>query len=332
MIFELKTSCFQLNPKTQRLLELADFVVRGRHRIYVEDEDDAAYAAWVAGLPRDLAEGWQLALDFSVEAEALEPARLTISVCEKAQTGAAPISPSLTVEDAARLGREPFRVFVENSDADRNFLLTFSNSEQKRKFEDLESENLLRFEHCGGIGDLSNKVQAHLEKNYFFSKVCAAVYDSDATQPNMPSNQANALEKFCAERMFASFMLKRRAIENYLMLSWINSWANQRPSRESRKQAIRKFENLCKLSPSQRRHFHMKKGLLADAKEMSNGANSLYQGVEASVLEQLQQGFGSGIGSDIYSQTWVQNSQSSEDQDAWDEVNGVVSEVMVLCR
>ncbi len=332
MIFEVKNSCFETNPKTQRLLELADFVVRGRHRIYVEDEEDAKYKTWVKTLPQDLADGWQLALDVSVESEALEPAKLTVSVCEKATIGVDSMPPSLTVEDAARLGREPYRIFVENSDADRNFLLTFSNSQQKRKLEDLERENLLRFEHCGGIGDLSNKVQAHLDKNPLFCQVCAAVYDSDATKPNSPSAQAKAVETFCAERTLANFMLKRRAIENYLMLGWINSWANCRPSREARKQAISRFVNLCKLSSSQKGHFHMKRGLLADANEMKNGAHDLYQDVDGCVLEQLQNGFGSDIGSDIYSQTWVQNSQSSEDQDAWDEVNSVVSEVMVLCR
>ena len=190
----------------------------------------------------------------------------------------------------------------------------------------------MRFEHCGGIGDLSNKVEAHLAKNPLFFKVCAAVYDSDATKPNSPSAQAKAVETYCAERTLASFMLKRRAIENYLMLGWINSWANGRPSREARKQAVSKFVSLCKLSPLQRSHFHMKRGLAADANEMQGGNHEFYQDVDGGVLEQLQGGFGSDIGSDIYSETWVQNSQSSEDQDAWNEVNSVVSEVMVLCR
>ncbi|WP_027236466.1 hypothetical protein [Leisingera caerulea] len=332
MIFEIKNSCFDANPKTQRLLELADFVVRGRHRIYVENEEDIEYANWLETLPPDLADGWQLALDVSMESEALEPAKLKISVCEQATIGVDSIPPSLTVEDATRLGREPYRIFVENSDADRNFLLTFSNFQQKRKLEELERENLLRFEHCGGIGDLSNKVQSHLAKNPLFFEVCATVYDSDAKKPNAPSTQAKAVETFCTERSIASFMLKRRAIENYLMLSWIRSWATKRPNRKARKQAFGRLDSLCKLNMQQRSHLHMKKGLAADANEIQGGAHELFQGIDVGALEQLQTGFGNDIGSDIYSETWVQNSQPSEDQDAWDEVNGVVSEVMVLCR
>lgn len=332
MIFLVKASCFETNPKTKRLLDLADFVVRGRHRIYIEDEHDVNYATWVETLPQGLADDWQLALDYSVESDALEPARIVVSVCENATSDADAIPSSLTVEEAALLGREPFRIFVENNDADRNFLLTFANSQQKRKIEDLERESLLRFEHCGGIGDVVNKLRSYVARNPLFFEVCAAVYDSDAKRPNEPSAQARSVEAFCGQQSVANFMLNRRAIENYLMPSWIRAWSSSRPDHDARKQAFKKLDSLRKLTVEQRSHFHMKKGFAADASEMEDGADAFFQGLDVDVLTGLQNGFGNSIGSDLYSETWVQDSQSNEDQGAWDEVNRVVSEVMVLCR
>lgn len=332
MIFVVKASCFETNLKTKRLLDLADFVVRGRHRIYVEDEHDVNYTTWVETLPQELADDWQLALDYSVEADALEPAKLMVSICENVTSDADAIPPSLTVEDAALLGREPFRIFVENNDADRNFLLTFANSQQKRKLEDLEKESLLRFEHCGGIGDVVNKLNSHIAQNPLFFEVCAAVYDSDAKSPNAPSAQAKYVGNFCGQRSVANFMLSRRAIENYLMPSWIRAWSSKRPNQDARKQAFKKLDSFLRLTVQQRSHFHMKKGFAADAHEMQGDADTLFQGLDVDVLEPLKNGFGNSIGSDLYSETWVQDSQSNEDQGAWDEVNSVVSEVLVLCR
>lgn len=332
MIFVLKNSCFGQNAKTQRLLELADLVTRGRHRIYVEDEGDMHYLSWKAALPPELSDDWDLSLELSMELEALEPARYEIIVCETVQFDGRSTPPVLAVEEAARLGREPYRIFVENDGADRDFLLTFSNAQQKSKLEELEQENLLRFEHCGGIGELKKKVLAHVKKHQLFGLVCATVFDSDAPSPGTPSSQALAVEHCCADNGLQGFMLKRRAIENYLALDWMISWANSRPNRASRLKSVGCFKSFCQLNSEQKRHFHMKKGLSADNAAILAGSIKLYNGTDPAVLKNLQNGFGDDVGSEIYAQDWVKNSQSAQDQDAWDEVNSIVSKVMVLCR
>lgn len=330
MIFELEESCFQQEPKTFSLVELANVVLHGRHRLYVQDEINNHYSNWVTALPKDLSDIWLLALNLSMELEALEPAKITIKVSEASPPDHSSSPPILSVEQASRLAREPYRVFLENDDADRHFLLTFSDSHQKAKIEELESNNLIRFEHCGGIGELKKKVVKFAGKKTLYPAICTAVFDSDAPQPNDTSNQANAVLKVCGLIGVDVFMLKRRAIENYLLLSWLNTWVNR--TRDKRKRYLSLFKNFCTLNKEQRAHFHMKNGLTADTAKVSDGTIHLYDNIEDDRLRLFATGFGSNVGSDLYSSQWVQDSHQSEDPEAWEEVNGIVKEFLVLCR
>ncbi|CTQ44781.1 hypothetical protein LAL4801_03228 [Roseibium aggregatum] len=332
MLFVLKTSCFIAEPNTLRLIQLSDFVLKGRHRLYVSDDAQEDYVTWVRKLPRDLSEIWRRSLELSMELEALEPARYTVTVCETAEPILSLSAPVVNVNQAYRLAREPYKIFVENDDADRDFLLTFSDAQQKAKIEELERENLISFEHCGGITEIPKKVENFIKNDPLFIALCTSVFDSDAPQPHEPSRQADNLKLILDTNGVKAFMLERRAIENYLMRSWLNTWANTRPNRASKRQYVTLFNNFCKLSAMQRKYFHMKRGLSADNKGISDGSIDLYNDVEKSLLEDLEDGFGSNVGSDIFSESWVQNSQPSEDPEAWEEVNGVVREIMVQCR
>lgn len=332
MIFLLDTSCFGEGSNTFCLIELADLVLKGRHRLFVQDDAHVDYRDWANRLQKELSEIWNFSLDLSMELEALEPAKHTILVCEVTHPNYTSSPPILDVKEASRLAKQPYRVFVENDDADRDFLLTFSSNEQKVKINELEKENLIRFEHSGGIGELKKKVEKFARKHPLNHTICASVFDSDAPKPGGASTQAVAVKNLCAAHFISGFMLERRAIENYLMRSWIETWVNDRPNRESRQQFIRLFRCFCQLSAEQRKHFHMKKGLSADRTGVSDGSIDLYDDVEEALLKRLENGFGSDVGSDLYSQPWVQSSQPSEDPEAWDEVNRVVRDIMVLCR
>lgn len=332
MIFDLEVNCFQKNAKTLRLVELADIVIKGRHRLFIKDNENTDYLDWLERLPIDLRDIWELSLDLSVELEALEPARITIKVCETSQPNSSSSPPVLGVIDAFEMAREAFLVFVENDDADRNFLLTFASSDQKAKIKKLEDNKLFRFEHSGGIGELPKKAARFVSKKRLFSTICAAVFDSDASQPGDISADAKAVTRVCDEHDIAVFMLERRAIENYLLLSWLNSWINKGP-RGKRAENIDRYKGFCKLNKSQRAHFHMKKGLTADMVKISNGLITLYGDLDEPVRLSLAEGFGSDVGSELYSLRWFQDSRNpSEDPDAWDEVNGIVKKFLVLCR
>jgi hypothetical protein len=330
LIFEIESTCFHEHPRTLDLLKLAEIVLKGRHRIYLADETHPDYMNWKLGLSIELVEIWDISLELSMELEALEPAAYTIKVCDAREPDHSATPPLLNVEQATHLAAEPFRIFVENDDADRDFIFTFSDSQQQAKLNELEAASLVSFIHCGGIGDLPKKAKKFTDKAILFPKISAAVFDSDAPQPNEASDQSNAALAVCHSCGVAAFVLKRRAIENYLHISWLNTWANQ--SKASRIKYTNLFKTFCSLSEDQRSHFHMKKGLKADLTEINDGAITLYQDVDIATQGKLEDGFGSTVGSDLYSSDWVQNSETSEDQVGWDEVNGIVRKFLVLCR
>jgi len=330
LIFEIKPTCFEEHPKTLQLLKMADLVLMGRHRLYIEDESQPEYLAWKSELRVGLSEVWDQSLRYSMEVEALETAEHTIHVCEASPENYSASIPEMDVDCAARLAAEPFRVFVENDDADRDFLLTFSNTQQMGKIKELEDANLLKFEHCGGITELPKKVSKFAGKAGFYSKISAAIFDSDAIQPNENSEQADKAEKACTDAGVIAFVLKRRAIENYLLRSWLNTWVNE--SKGKRKRYVELYNGFCQLTDEQRAHFHVKKGLKADRDEIKSGKVTLYSGIPAPTQAKLEVGFGSDVGSDLFSADWVQESQSTDDPGGRGEVFGIIRSFLVLCR
>lgn len=330
MIFELEESCFLKTQKTFELLQIASFVLKGRHRLYVKNADHYDYLNWRQELPQELADIWDLSLDYSMEQEAREPAPLTVSVCEISTERLSPSSPALGIDQASRLAAEPFRIFVENDDADRDFLITFSNDQQKRKIKDLESHNLIRFEHCGGIGELKKKIIKFANRHALHQLISIAVFDSDAPRPNDHSPNALAVVAASKEKGVATFMLKRRAIENYLLRSWLSTWINK--SKDRRNKYLECFNHFCQLNISQRSHYHMKQGLSTDIAKISGGNFDLYDGLNDKQRDALMTGFGSDIGSELYSSTWVQESHPTDDPEGWNEVNAIVRDFLVLSR
>jgi hypothetical protein len=328
LIFEFNSSCFRGEIKTPSLLAMANMALKGRHRLYISDEDDQSYLDWFGSLGASFEEQWRVALDTSMVLESLEPASQIVTVCEEADHSHDPKNIVMGIKDAERLTREPFRVYVENDDADRDFLLTFSNKDQARKIAELEDENLLSFQHCGGISELRKKV-----KNYAKAKAtnflnCTAVFDSDAPSPTAISQDANLALERCNNLGLSSFMLKRRAIENYLMRDWLKTWVNTKGN--SKKVSI--FDSFAKMSLEQRSHFHMKKGLKADLDKIKNGTITLYAGIAEGDIVCLNDGFGSSLAADLYAKNWIQSVQSVDDADGWEEVNSMVNEILVLCR
>ena len=264
-----------------------------------------------------------------MELEAREPAEFTVKVCDTTESNLNAVPPIMNVEQAAHFAEEPFRIFVENDGADRDFLITFSNSEQKTKIEELEGARLIRFEHCGGITELPKKVAKFINRGNLNSSIAIAVFDCDAPQPNEASAQSKTALSECENRGVAAFRLKRRAIENYLLRSWLNTWVNE--TRTKRNSYLEVYKAFCELSDTQRAHFHMKKGLNADKHGITDGTINLYGDLSEESQRKLDKGFGNA-GSDLYASAWVQDSQPSEDQNGWNEVNGIVHSFLLLCR
>ena len=54
--------------------------------------------------------------------------------------------------------------------------------------------------------------------------------------------------------------------------------------------------------------------------------------MSATDLGLLNDGFGDGLASSLYAADWIKDVQSVDDADAWKEVNGMVNDILVLCR
>lgn len=330
MIFEIEPSCFQTNTKTFELLKMADFVLKGRHRLYICEDSQSDYLDWKSKLTVDLFEIWDRSLRYSMEVEAQEPAKHTVIVCQTSATDYSASPPVMNIDQAAQLASEPFKIFVENDDADRDFLLTFSDTQQTTKIGELEAANLLSFQHCGGITELPKKVSKFTEKAALHHNISAAVFDSDSTQPNEVSSQANTAQSVCAAAGVKAFVLKRRAIENYLLRSWLNAWVNETRTKTLRHLDL--YKVFCELTDEQRAHFHIKKGLKVDRTQIEANNITLYSNIALGTQAKLENGFGSSVGSDLFSSDWVQKSMSLDDPEGRNEVSGIVRSFLVLCR
>ena len=169
------------------------------------------------------------------------------------------------------------------------------------------------------------KTYATYAQNYLN---CTAVFDSDAPSPGVISPGARKAEEQCDNLELDFFRLKRRAIENYLMRDWLKTWVNNKKD----KSKIKIFDSFAKLSLEQRSHFHMKNGLRKDKADIENGTITLYNNVNKRDLVSLQNGFGHNLASELYAEEWIQMVQSVDDTAAWEEVNGMVNAILVLCR
>ena len=327
MKFILRSSCFKCQKNTLSLLTLAHKVNSGRHRIYVPNARDNAYIKWVCELRPYLAQIWKLALDYSIRLDPLEPVKFSLTVCEESALCNDRKDLIVRIADVDRLIQQPFKVFVENDNSDRNFLLTFSNTQQFNKIIELERQNLLSFEHCGGISELRRKVKTYATNTHNYLN-CTAVFDSDASSPGNISPDARRAEEQCANLGLEFFRLKRRAIENYLMRDWLKTWVNKRRDRRM----IEIFDSFARLCLEQRSHFHMKNGLKTDRADIANGTITLYKNVNMKDFVCLQNGFGSNLATELYAEEWIQKVQSVDDTAAWEEVNGMINAILVLCR
>jgi hypothetical protein len=324
LLFLLTESCFSKEQNIMQLAELAQIVIRGRHRIYVSNDKSEEYSAWLTKQSKGFVDEWQLALDFSVEQEAREPARSEAEVVDSENSASA-----LSLIDAVRLARDPFRIFVENDESDKNFLLSYSSNLQKRRLRDLEENGLVRFEHCGGITLIPQRVPRYVKASSWYCKNSVAVFDSDALQPNIPSTQSNAALHVCQQQSVKAFRLQRRAIENYIQKPWINTWVNNKP-RGQRKVFVQAFQAFCSLNSDQAAHFNMKHGFSGDQKVEGANAGNLYNGIAPQTLSYLKNGFGNNLAT-LYAEDWVQAEKNKSDG-AWNEVNSIVTELLALLR
>ncbi|MCK1496083.1 hypothetical protein [Bradyrhizobium sp. 188] len=321
----MTTSVFDKAVDTITLDVLAHLALTGWHRIVFEDETSAPVRNWLGSLDKGHQEKWVEIIREGYLLESREPARYELLVTG-VTTRWAECPPKATLQDAARFLSRPFWILLEDAVSDRNFLLKMATSEQREAILQREGAGALAFGHGGGISSMPRTIEAWTREGLHGHLRRWALFDSDALRPSEPSDQSETLRQHCIMADVPHHQLKRRNIENYLPKFALSGWAFGSGDRERRNI----FRAFTALSTAQRSHYNMKEGLRGDLARKGKTAGDLFDGLSESDRAALNNGFGRGIG-DLFATDAVKEAHLRRDG-SWDEMNGVVTELVAILR
>jgi hypothetical protein len=273
-----------------QLAAIAHFGLEGRHRIFLSEPDALEFDRFFDGRPVEDREEWDLILDQSYVLEAREPSAFEISISNVVPTNLEAYPPTATLADGVDVLSRPQKVLLENNVRDRSFLLALANEAQRNFLRQKEKFRHLEFEHGGGLSSM----QEHVENSKHPSTplLLSTIFDSDSLRPNEPSDQSQSLAAICRRRRVEHHLLQRRAIENYLPLEALRSWAYGSRDRKRRET----FQAFLRLTDDQQYHYNMKAGFHGDAAREGKSAGDLYVNLPDKDRAMLQHGFGRRIG------------------------------------
>lgn len=184
-----------------------------------------------------------------------------------------PLRRALDDETLGLLER-PLRVLVENERADFAFLRRASPTPWARRIEQALKERWIEPDHCGGLPELRKKVEDLVADDPERRLKSWAIFDSDAAAPGEPSRDATDTVEVCALAPVRHWVLRRRAIENYIPREALYDWAG-RVDRLAKDRHAWVGALFKELSPTQRWHYHMKGGFQRHGSR-SAAAKTLY--------------------------------------------------------
>jgi hypothetical protein len=262
------------------LLRLFATAVDGRHRVQPAGTPSNAWSTWLEALPADAQEAVKFAADWSTKENASRPSSITFDVALRTQSAWS--KDELTLGDAVDLAYRPHYLFLENAESDGCFLMAMLTVEERDWLENLREREWLVFYTAGGLLEIPKHV-AWAKKARARLVRAAVLFDSDAVEApaSTPESDANfmkrlhenslAVLKTCREAqagddaILAHYVLRRRAIENYIPMAALERWADSvnGSNRRNRQKLVAAFAAL----PADRRHrYHLKKGYAKDRK------------------------------------------------------------------
>ncbi|EYF00395.1 hypothetical protein [Chondromyces apiculatus] len=272
------------------------------------DESGAAFQRWLGRRGADDREACEFVIRFSLEQESRNPSRTRVIVATTSKSDWDAEVPRLTLNDALKLLEKPFRVLLEDSHTDRNFLLCMANERQRRFLEKAVRDGALRFDHGGGVERMTKEVEIDMRDDPSVRFTLWLLFDSDARRPGLPSHGVRKLAATCGPRI-PHHQLRRRFIENYLTLNSLHGWAYS--DRTRLRSRVPVFEAFMKMSDVQRHHYNMKRGFAGDGgagagtNRSGPGAGDLYDDLGDDNREALKGGFAQDIAS-LYAENVVQ--------------------------
>jgi len=213
--------------------------------------------------------------------------------------------PKLNIADARQFIPIPFKIFVENNQADKAFLLSLLADEYRETLVELELNHWLIFVHGGGTGDLLKQISWEANNTMRADLRCFSYFDNDGLVPLKPSAKSVQISEECQRYGIKHHQLARRAIENYIPISALELWASEQQSRRARHMR-RQLTPFKKLSNEERDHFNMKSGPHGDDNTI------IYPALSVDEVRQLQKGFGTKVAT-IYHHAYFRRKAKGQD-------------------
>src|ERR1035441_4919692 len=207
------------------MLTLLHLGFEGRHLMTTDPLEDARVTLWLAARGDNESRTCQLAFETGLR----EQSRTQSAFSVRVQAGVFPPRVGrreliLSLPDALVFLRSAFRVLLEDSSRDREFVLAIAKPEWRNRLLEMETRGWLRFEHGGGLARMPETVRSAQQSP--LSRLCLWVLlDSDSLAPDKPSDAVRSFMRLCGEAI-AFHCLERRAVENYLPLLALDHWAS----------------------------------------------------------------------------------------------------------
>ncbi len=206
-----------------------------------------------------------------------------------------PAEGELTPQQAARYVSKPLYVLVENRFTDGQLLTTVLEFLAPDALRNLLADDVPDLIYCdspGGNGELPKLIQDYANKAVGDGIPARIVVftDSDGKFPDDISDPAKRIEEACQENGVPCCILRKRGIENYIPDVVLLAWAdNDGGSRRAQVQAI------IALSPQQRDHFPIKKGIQQEKVANQGQEQALYASFGPHDWNVLCQGLGDKV-------------------------------------
>ncbi|SDA14724.1 hypothetical protein [Sphingomonas sp. NFR15] len=228
-------------------------------KCYVDAIDPVAVKSseWFNQLSQSRKVDWLNATDWAVRDAAVFRLRSIVATTGRNFDNIDQIQ--LPLDEVLRLLDRPKRLWVENDRNDRYFWLAMMASDLREMFLDFERRGVVEFSSRGGLDELRASLEAQVARGASGPLDSWVLFDSDGEVPGHRSASANAMASFCQAAGISHHCLSRRAIENYLPLKALWSWADGAKSdrRPMRRAAVDAYK---RMNVEQRYHYHLKSG------------------------------------------------------------------------
>jgi hypothetical protein len=207
-------------------------------------------------------------IQYSERNPLVPPARLRIETVNQPVWDKTNKRHILPLDKAVKFLSSPFTILVENRRNDKAFLEAIATGWRRERLQKLLANHFIEFNGGGGIGEVKKWVEEIADVSAKRHR-SFALFDSDAPQPQQPSQQSQEVVETCQKTAIPYHQLQRRAIENYLSLESLAMWATGKVHEsvhgKNKHQLVEEFKNLTN---AQRYHLDMKKHFVSNIADL----------------------------------------------------------------